>query len=124
MPLSMNCCASRLLALATLSAWYGHVALAQEPIAAPSSEPVQVTPGAVIIEGEIIAPPTLEDIMQRFREMLEEERTLAPMERPLAGGGIEVYTRYGRFCIAPLPTYIASSDLTGGLTLASRCAMF
>jgi hypothetical protein len=116
--------ATRLLVLAALGACYGHAALALEPSAAPEPETVEVTPGAVIIEGEAIAPPTLEEIMQRFRDMLEDERTLAPMERPLAGGGLEVHTRYGRFCIAPLPTYIASSDLTGGLTLASRCTLF
>jgi hypothetical protein len=119
---TINCPASRLLALAVLAACYGDAAVALEPPAAP--EPVEVRPGAVVIEGEVIAPPTLDEIMQRFRDMLEDERTLAPMERPLAGGGLEVHTRYGRFCIAPLPTYIASSDLTGGLTLASRCTLF
>lgn len=36
---------------------------------------------------------------------------------------MELQTRYGRFCIAPLPA-ATRSDLAGGLTLASRCAMF
>ena len=44
------------------------------------------------------------------------------VERRLAGGAIELHTRYGRFCIMPTPTP-SYSDLGTNTTLASRCAM-
>lgn len=52
-----------------------------------------------------------------------EARPPVPSEHRLAGGAMELHTRYGRFCIMPTPAY-PYSDLTTNLTLASRCAMF
>ena len=50
-----------------------------------------------------------------------QTRPPAVVEHRLAGGAIELHTRYGRFCIMPTPTY-SSSDLGTNTTLASRCA--
>ncbi|HEU5282297.1 MAG TPA: hypothetical protein VFU53_00670 [Burkholderiales bacterium] len=93
----------------------------REPALAPRTE---VTPGSVVIEAEPLElEPGMGELMRRFRARLADDRPLDPVEDRLVSGAIEVDTRYGRFCIAPLPTYL-SSDLAGGLTLASRCAMF
>jgi hypothetical protein len=90
----------------------------------PQSAPrTEVNPGSVVIEAEPLElEPGIGELMQRFRDRLADERPLDPVEDRLLSGAIEVNTRYGRFCIAPLPTYL-SSDLAG-LALASRCAMF
>jgi hypothetical protein len=58
--------------------------------------------------------------MQSFHDALERDGSRKPtgiVERQLAGGIIEVNTRYGRFCLAPLPTYLSSSlSTSSGLT--------
>jgi hypothetical protein len=85
---------------------------------------IEVNPGSVVIEAEPLElEPGIGELMRRFRDRLADDRPLDPVEDRLLSGALEVNTRYGRFCIAPLPTYL-SSDLAGGLTLASRCAMF
>lgn len=97
---------------------------APEPPAQPAAAlRTEVNPGAVVIEAEPLdLEPGIEELMRRFGDRLADHRPLDPVEAPLPSA-IEVNTRYGRFCIAPLPTYL-SSDLAGGLTLASRCAIF
>jgi hypothetical protein len=80
--------------------------------------PTQAAPGSVIIEVEPISEPTIDELMRGFRDVLERDRRpLRIVEHHLAGGIIEIDTRYGRFCLAPLPTYVSTSLTTsGGLT--------
>jgi hypothetical protein len=84
----------------------------------------EVEVGAVVVEAQPPPPePTVEELMVRFRERLRTERLLAPIERPLAGGLVEVTTRFGRFCV-PGVTPFNWSDLTGSFGLASFCAYY
>jgi hypothetical protein len=117
---SLQTCCS-LLALCVLCG----IAAAQEAEPEPPAAPrIEVNPGSVVIEAEPLQlEPGMGELVQRFRDRLADDRPLDPVEDRLLSGALEVHTRYGRFCIAPLPTYL-SSDLAGGLTLASRCAMF
>jgi hypothetical protein len=97
---------------------------ADAPAASPAGE--DLTLGSVVIEAEPMLEPGIEDLMRSFRAALERDRqrtSLDIVERQYASGAVEVDTRYGRFCLAPLPTYL-SSDLTAGVALASRCAQF
>ena len=97
---------------------------ADAPAASPAGE--DLTLGSVVIEAEPMLEPGIEDLMRSFRAALERDRqrtSLDIVERQYASGAVEVDTRYGRFCLAPLPTYL-SSDLTAGVVLASRCAQF
>jgi hypothetical protein len=87
-------------------------------------KPPEVEVGSVVIEAEPPPPePTVDELLERFRERLRTERMLAPIERPLAGGMVEVTTRYGRFCV-PSPNAFNSSALTGYFGLASFCAFY
>ena len=79
--------------------------------------------GSVVIEAEPPSEPTLDELLERFRENLRTERMLAPIERPLAGGMVEVKTRWGRFCV-PSPNAFNTSALTGNFGLASFCAFY
>jgi hypothetical protein len=57
-----------------------------------------------------------------LKERSAPDEQIAP--KPVGPNGtMELQTRYGRFCIVPLPASLPS-DLTGSLPLASRCAMF
>lgn len=89
--------------------------------------PEEVALGSVVIEAEPIVEPTIDELMRGFRDALARDRLLRypgdVLERQLAGGVLEVNTRYGRFCIAPMPIYL-SPELAGGVNLASRCAAF
>ena len=97
---------------------------AQEVPAATEAPVPEVEVGGVVIQATPPArEPTVEELMQRFRERLATERLLTPVERPLAGGLVEVNTRYGRFCL-PSVTPFTWSDLTGSFTLAARCAYY
>jgi hypothetical protein len=81
-------------------------------------------PGSVVIEAEPLAEPTIDELMQTFRAALERDRRpMGIVERQLAGGIIEVNTRYGRFCLAPLPTYLSSS-LTTSSGLTTFCSPY
>jgi hypothetical protein len=94
--------------------------------APPDPAREELTLGSVVIEAEPILEPGIDDLMRSFRAALERDRqrtSLDIVERQYASGAVEVDTRYGRFCLAPLPTYL-SSDLTAGVALASRCARF
>jgi hypothetical protein len=89
--------------------------------------PEEVELGSVVIEAEPIPEPTIDELMRGFRDALARDRLLRYpgdiLERQLAGGMLEVNTRYGRFCFSPMPTYL-SAELTGGVNLASRCTAF
>jgi hypothetical protein len=86
--------------------------------------PAGAEPGSVVIEAEPPRPePTLEERMLRLREQLATDRLLTPAERPLAGGLVEIRTRYGRFCL-PSVTALNRSDLTGSFGLVARCAYY
>jgi hypothetical protein len=88
------------------------------------AKPPEVEVGGVVIEAEPPpSEPTVDELLARFRERLQTERMLAPIERPLAGGMVEVKTRYGRFCV-PSPNAFNTSSLTGGFGLASFCAFY
>jgi hypothetical protein len=92
--------------------------------AAEPAQPLETEAGSVIIEAEPPPPePTVEEMLQRFREHLRTERSLAPIERPLSGGIVEVKTRYGRVCV-PSPNAFNTSSLTGSFGLASLCAFY
>jgi hypothetical protein len=116
-----------------VAAWLSAAKAAQDASLAPPAQdgpsardsegpgqrtPAEAAPGSVIIEAEPIVEPTLDSLMRSLRDTLERgRRPLSPVERQLAGGIIEIDTRYGRFCLAPLPTYLSSSLTTsGGLT--------
>ena len=111
------------VALAAAFAWSGTArAVESGDVARPPVPEVEV--GGVVIEAELPTPePTVEELMVRFRERLRTERMLAPIERPLAGGLVEVTTRFGRFCV-PGVTPFNWSDLTGSFGLASFCAYY
>jgi len=85
----------------------------------------ETTLDGVVIEAEPLQlERTIEELMQRFREALGRERFEMPFsERPLPGGARELHTRFGRFCVVPVPTQFGS-DLARGIDLAMRCAAF
>ncbi len=85
----------------------------------------ETTVDGVIIEAEPLRlERTIEELMQRFREALNRDRFELPFrERPLPGGALEVTTRFGRFCVVPLPT-VFGSDLARGIELAQRCTPY
>lgn len=88
------------------------------------AKPPEVEVGAVVIEAEPPPPePTMDELLAQFRERLRTERLVAPIERPLAGGMVEVKTRFGRFCV-PSPNAFNTSALTGSFGLASFCAFY
>jgi hypothetical protein len=108
------------------SAWAVDVQVAPGADLAAGTTTGDVTLGAVVIEAEPIAAPTIDELLRGFRDALDRDRLRNAgdiVERQLAGGMLEVNTRYGRFCFAPLPTYLAS-DLTSGINLASRCTAY
>ncbi len=109
------------LVAAALLAWAsgGHAEESED-----LAEPPEVEVGSVVIEAEPPPPEaTVDELLARFRERLRTERMLAPIERPLAGGMVEVKTRYGRFCV-PSANAFNTSSLTGSFGLASLCAFY
>ena len=72
-------------------------------------------PAPIVIQGEELRP---DDSMRQFRD------TLAPSagasERRPADGSVELVTRFGRFCLKPLPPYL-QPRIGGEVTLAARC---
>ncbi len=109
-----------LLLASAAVAWSCRVS-AEEPV--EPAPPPEVEAGSVVIEAEPPHEPSVEQLLERFRERLRTERMLAPIERPLAGGMVEVKTRYGRFCV-PSPNAFNTSALTGTFGLASFCAFY
>jgi hypothetical protein len=90
-----------------------------------AGETVELSPGSIVIEAEPLpVGPSVEELMQRFRANLREDKyPLQPVYKVFATGVVEVTTRYGKFCLAPLPTYLSTS-LTFSTSLASRCTLF
>jgi hypothetical protein len=110
------------LVAAAALVWASGGARAQDSEEPP--KPPEVEVGSVVIEAEPPpSEPTVDELLARFRERLQTERMLAPIERPLAGGMVEVKTRYGRFCV-PSPNAFNTSPLTGSFGLASFCAFY
>lgn len=112
--------AAALLALSAAS-----VCAQQEPDAA-DPQPAPETPlDSVIIEAEPLQlERTIEELMRSFREALRRDRFDMPFsERPLPGGAMELNTRFGRFCVVPVPSQ-TGSDLARGIELAQRCGSF
>jgi len=98
---------------------------AEELPGAGEAPPPEIEAGGVVIQATPPSPqPTIDELMQRFRESLATERLLTPVERPLAGGLVEVKTRYGRVCLPSVTTPFTWSDLTGNFALASRCLYY
>lgn len=96
------------------------------PSGAAAAAPGDLTLGAVIIEAEPITEPTVEELLRGFREALARDRTRNPgdiVERQLAGGILEVGTRYGRFCFTSMPSYLGPT-FTSGVNLVSRCTTY
>jgi hypothetical protein len=85
---------------------------------------IEVPAEPIVIEGEPIAPePTLDQLMQKFREALSQPPSYVVSERQLAGGLMEIRTRFGRFCVRPVPPQV-QSGLGGDISLAAPCASF
>lgn len=102
-----------------------HCVAAEQPPGTGEAPPPELEAGGVVIQATPPSPqPTIDELMERFRKSLATERLLTPVERPLAGGLVEVNTRYGRFCLPSVTTPFTWSDLTGSFALASRCAYY
>jgi len=94
------------------------------PQVQPAAAPETTLEGIVIEAEPLRLERTIEELMQSFREALRRDRFDAtPSARPLAGGMMELDTRFGRFCVVALPTQFGS-DLARGIELANRCAAF
>ena len=72
-------------------------------------------PPPIVIEGEELRP---DDSMRQFRDALR--RPDGASERRLADGTVELVTRFGRFCVKPLPSSL-QPQIGGEVTLAARC---
>ena len=85
---------------------------------------IEVPAEPVVIEGGELAPePTLDQLMQKFREALSQPPSYVISERQLAGGLMEIRTRFGRFCVRPVPSQV-QSGLGGDIALAAPCTSF
>jgi hypothetical protein len=98
---------------------------APAPVQAPSeAPPIELSIGGIVIEAEWLkVEPSLEEQAQEFRKALAVPDLLTPVERSFADGSVEVQTRYGKFCLRPVPDYLQAS-IGSGLALAARCAAF
>ena len=85
---------------------------------------IEVPAEPIVIEGEAPAPDlTLDQLMQKFREALSQPPSYVISERQLAGGLMEIRTRFGRFCVRPVPPQV-QSGLGGDIALVAPCASF
>jgi hypothetical protein len=85
---------------------------------------VEVPVEPIVIESDALTPePTQDQLMQKFRDALGQPPSYIVSERQLAGGVLEVTTRFGRLCVRPLPGQLGSG-LGGDITLAAPCASF
>ena len=85
---------------------------------------IEVPAEPIVIEGEGLAPePTLDQLMQKFREALSQPPSYVISERQLAGGLMEIRTRFGRFCVRPVPPQV-QSGLGGDTALVAPCTSF
>jgi len=88
------------------------------------TEPLEVPAPPVVIEGELPnLGPSVDDLMQHFRDSLKAPPSFLYSERTLADGSLEATTRYGRFCSPPLPAQ-SGSGAGGDVRLFARCASF
>ena len=92
---------------------------AQEPAseAQPADQPNSTgeLPSPILIQGEEVRP---DDSMRQFRDTLTP--AAGASERRPADGSVELVTRFGRFCLKPLPPYL-QPRIGGEVTLAARC---
>jgi hypothetical protein len=85
---------------------------------------IEVPAEPIVIESDTLTPePTQDQLMRKFRDALGQPPSFIVSERQLAGGVLEVTTRFGRLCARPLPGQL-HSGLGGDVTLASPCASF
>ena len=85
---------------------------------------IEVPVEPIVIEGDAIAPePTLDQLMQKFRDALSQPPSYVVSEQQLAGGLLEIRTRFGRLCARPAPPQV-QSGLGGDIALAAPCASF
>ena len=85
---------------------------------------IEVPGEPVIIESDAPQPePTLDQLVQKFRDALAQPPSYIMSERQLAGGLLEIHTRFGRLCARALPGRV-QSGLGGDIVLASPCAAF
>ena len=88
------------------------------------SSVVDTSLAPITIESERLYPaPALENSAQRLRDALGPPPILIASERQLADGAMELTTRFGHFCVKPLPGYL-QSGIGGTITLAVRCASY
>lgn len=90
----------------------------------PSSDTAEAATSLepIIIEGEG-GELTPEQLRRKFGDALSQPSKPALQERRLDGGGLEVTTRFGRFCTRPMPAYL-SSGLGGDIALLAPCAAY
>jgi hypothetical protein len=92
----------------------------------PSSDGavVEVPVEPIVIESDALTlEPTQDQLLQKFRDALGQPPSFVVSERQLAGGLLEVTTRFGRLCVRALPAQL-QSGLGGDITLAAPCASF
>ena len=85
--------------------------------ARPADQPnsTEEFPSPIVIQGEELGP---DDSMRKFRDTLQPPAGVS--ERRLADGTVELVTRFGRFCVKPLPPSL-QPHIGGEVTLAARC---
>jgi hypothetical protein len=85
---------------------------------------IEVPSEPIVIESEALAPePTLDQLMQKFRDALAQPPSYVISERQLAGGLMEIRTRFSRLCVRPMPPQV-QSGLGGDISLVAPCASF
>jgi len=87
-----------------------------EAQAVDQPSPAGEFPSPIVIQEEELSP---DDSMQRLRDTLG--RRAGRSERRLTDGTVELITRFGRFCVKPLPPGL-QPGIGGDTTLAARCA--
>ena len=73
-------------------------------------------PSPIVIQGEELGS---DDSMRKFRDTLQPPAGVS--ERRLSDGTVELVTRFGRFCVKPLPPSL-QPRIGGDVTLAARCS--
>ncbi len=92
--------------------------------ASEGSSVLEVPLAPIVVVSDPLTPnPTQDQLIRKFRDALGQPPTLVITEHQLAGGGVQMTTRYGRFCAGPLPGYL-QSGLGGDIRLAAPCASF
>jgi hypothetical protein len=99
------------------------VSRAQEPQPTMQAGSAEI-PSVPVIEVVVVKTPdpTMDQLMQKFRDALAEPPLLLAEHR-FSSGMLEVTTGSGRFCAKTLPGHV-ESGLGGDITLASPCVWF